>query len=112
MKEQVEEIVKYIQEHCLWQFFSRTWDREDNIEGILSRAAGILSNKTITAETPAEKCWSADARILVAELKCNIPWLTKLRSDEIEPVFSDVKNRIREIAVEKSRNLELNVKEY
>ena len=34
LKSQVDDLFDYVQERCLWQFFSRTWDRTENIEEI------------------------------------------------------------------------------
>jgi vanadium nitrogenase delta subunit len=112
MKEKAEELVLYIQEHCLWQFFSRSWDREENIEGILNKTAEILCNEAPDTETLADKCWLADARLLASDFKRVFPWIKELGKEEIGSVFSMVKLRMREITIEKSRNEELNVKNY
>ena len=42
MIEQVKQLVGYVQERCLWQFASRTWDRTENIEGVLKQVGALL----------------------------------------------------------------------
>ena len=112
MKEKTEELVKYIQERCLWQFFSRSWDREDNIGGIMTQSESILLGKNPVLETQMDRCWYADATILVDDLKRLFPWITAASPDEIRTVIDRVKQRMREIAIEKSRNEELNINNY
>jgi nitrogenase delta subunit len=112
MSERAEELVTYIQEHCLWQFFSRSWDRDENIEGILTRAGELLTGEPFVMETQADKCWQAEAGILVAEFKARMPWIAAATREEITGIIAEVKGRMKEITVEKSRNEELRVKNY
>ena len=37
MKDRIEQLVDFIMKWCLWQFHSRTWDRERQNEGILTK---------------------------------------------------------------------------
>lgn len=112
MKNKVEELTSFIQERCLWQFHSRTWDREENIEGVLTKVTGILTGEPLDIETAEEKCFYADAKILAAEFKDKFPWLNKLEKGQIKAVIEGVKERITEITVTKSLNGELNVENY
>ncbi|HSQ40947.1 MAG TPA: Fe-only/vanadium nitrogenase subunit delta [Fibrobacteraceae bacterium] len=112
MNEQIEELVTYIQERCLWQFHSRSWDREENIEAILTKTGEILVELPSVVETDAEKCWFADARILAATFKQQYPWIKSLNAEAIKVLFDGVKARMREITVEKSRNEELHQPNY
>lgn len=112
MSEKVEELVKYIQEHCLWQFFSRSWDRDENIAGILSKTEELLLGDSSVSETLADKCWLADAKILASEFKSHIPWIKTASKEEIKTVISGVKFRMKEITIDKSRNEELHAKNY
>ena len=112
MKEKTEEVVSYIQERCLWQFFSRSWDREENIAGIMTQIESMLTGKNPVLETQMDRCWYADATILVADLKRMFPRIPAASADEIRTVFARVKQRMREISIEKSRNEELNVSNY
>jgi vanadium nitrogenase delta subunit len=109
---QVDEIVTYIQENCLWQFFSRTWDRESNINGILALAFKILTGETPKCETPDERCYFANANSLAAEMKAKLPWLKELGKDDLAGVIAKVKDQIEDITVKHSLNGELNLPGY
>jgi hypothetical protein len=37
---------------CLWQFFSRSWDRKENIEGYLGKLTELLLGEPLTLTTP------------------------------------------------------------
>jgi nitrogenase delta subunit len=112
MKEKIEALVAYIQERCLWQFFSRSWDREENIEAILTKTKEIFCGEPSSTETMADKCWYADAKILVADFKTKFPWIKTCSKEETVAILSGVKDRMREITVSKSKNEELHVKNY
>lgn len=112
MKDKIEELVTHIQERCLWQFFSRAWDREENIEAILGKTYEIFAELPSAQETTAEKCWFADARILAADFKVSHPWIKTLNKTDLKTVFDGVKDRMREITVGKSMNEELHAPNY
>jgi vanadium nitrogenase delta subunit len=112
MNEKVEQLVTFIQENCLWQFFSRTWDREENIEGVLTKAVELLTGKESKLETTADKCFHADARILIADFKTTFPWIKDISADELTNILSGVKERMRYITITASKNEELNVQNY
>lgn len=107
-----EDLVNYIQERCLWQFYSRSWDREENIEGVLTKTQEILTDENSVLETDADRCWFADAKILVSDFKYHFPWLKEENSESIKTIIDGVKTRMREIAIEKSHNEELNISNY
>ncbi|BBB89814.1 MAG TPA: V-containing nitrogenase subunit delta [Methylomusa anaerophila] len=112
MIDKIEALTAYVQERCLWQFYSRAWDREENINGVLGTVEVLLSGETPVLDTAQEKCFYADAKILAAELKTKFSWLGNMEKSEIEPLIAGVKQRIREIAIEKSTNCELHVPNY
>jgi nitrogenase delta subunit len=112
MKEKIESLVEFIQERCLWQFHSRTWDREQTIEGVLARTGQILIGEEKPAKDPAEKCFHADAKLLVADFRTRFPWLSSLTKEELHTILDGVKARMRELAITGSRNAELNVENY
>jgi V-containing nitrogenase delta subunit len=109
---QTDDMVTFIQEHCLWQFHSRAWDRESNINGILPMAFQILTGETPKQETPDERCYFANANRLAAEMKDDLPWLEGLRKEELADVIDRVKDKIEDIAVKHSLNGELNQPGY
>lgn len=112
MNEKVEQLTNYIQERCLWQFFSRTWDREENIEGIITQTTEILCGEKPRIETPAERNYYADAKILVSDFKRLFPWIASLEKENIKRLLQDVKDKLSRIAVSESRNEELNDPNY
>lgn len=107
-----EEIVAFIQERCLWQFFSRSWDREENIEGIVDLLGKIIKKEHIRLETPADRCFYADAKILAGQLQERCPWIAELPFEQLDETLGGVKARMTEITVTKSRNAELRVSNY
>lgn len=112
MQEHIDALVNYIQGNCLWQFFSRTWDREENISGILSKTEALLAGSTPAIATDLDRCHLADAKMLSAEFRSNFPWITTMDKDRLHAVFQAVTERMREIAIVKSRNGELNIQYY
>ncbi|HMA64458.1 MAG: Fe-only/vanadium nitrogenase subunit delta [Fibrobacterota bacterium] len=112
MKQKAEEMVNYIQSRCLWQFFSRSWDREENIDGILTGTERIFCEEPPVLETDADRCWHADARILASDFRREFPWIKELTKEEIKIVLSAVKLRMKDIVITKSMNEELHVKFY
>jgi len=109
---QTDEIFTFIQEHCLWQFVSRTWDREENIDVVLSMAFTILTGNSPKYETPDERCHFADANSLAAEMKSALPWLEDLPKNDLADVIARVKERLVDITVKHSLNGELNQPGY
>jgi len=112
MNEKIEQLVTFIQQNCLWQFFSRTWDREENIEGILTKAAELLTGKQSMLETTADKCFHADARILVSDFKSQFPWIKETSADDVKAILAGVKERMRQLTITGSKNEELNIQNY
>ncbi|MDP4177318.1 MAG: V-containing nitrogenase subunit delta [Bacillota bacterium] len=112
MEEKIAEIYNYIQERCLWQFHSRTWDRKENINGTMDYFTKILKGEEVTRDTAQQKCSYADAKILVDELKVKFSWVNELSSEQIEELGTGVKDKLIDIMINKSLNLELNTPFY
>jgi V-containing nitrogenase delta subunit len=112
MQDKIDELVDYIQGNCLWQFFSRTWDREENICGVLGKTSDILTGVESVIANDIDRCHQADAKILSAEFKSKFSWIKELGADELRALLDSVAQRIREITITKSRNQELNIKYY
>ncbi len=106
--EKVDQLFGYVQERCLWQFFSRTWDRKENLDGIFSAATEFLTGKTPKRETPMEKLFYADAKIMVKDFEERFPWIRQEKPAEIVKLIEGVKERVWEISIDKSLNGELN----
>jgi len=112
MTKEAEDLVAFIQVHCLWQFASRTPDREENIKGVLAMTEELLAGGTPQPKTPMERCHFADARQLADQAKVALPWLNGTQKDDLHQVVSDAMARIHEITVEHSLNGELNQPGY
>jgi nitrogenase delta subunit len=112
MKNYTVELYQYIQEHYLWQFHSRSWDREANINGILGLTAQLLTDEVISLQTPAEKCYYADAVTFVKDIKKDFPGFLELDAEGIKAVIKSLKEKLMEVVVEKSLNCEVNVANY
>lgn len=107
MKEKIDQLTNHIQEKCLWQFFSRTWDREENIGGILTKAAEILCGEESSLETAFDKSFFADAKVLVSDFKRLYPWITSMEKNDIKVLLNGVKEELTDITITGSHNEEL-----
>jgi vanadium nitrogenase delta subunit len=112
MNNYTEDIYKFIQEHYLWQFHSRSWDRDANINGILGLAYQLLVKDVISLQTPAERCFYADAITFVKDIKKNFPEFLELGPEGIEGVIKSLKAKLHEIVIDKCLNLEVNAPNY
>lgn len=108
MNEKVDQLYGYVQERCLWQFFSRSWDRQENIDGILAKATDILTGKELALETPMDKLFYADAKIMVADFKTRFPWLETTGPAQVRDLMHRLKDRLVDAVITSSKNDELN----
>ena len=108
LDDKIEEVYGYIEERCLWQFFSRSWDRQENIDGVLDQAVRMLSGKDVERETPMDRLFYADATALVADVRERFPWLGEAGAEEIRQLFDGLKGRLVENVITRSKNRELN----
>jgi V-containing nitrogenase delta subunit len=107
IKDRTEEVTSLIQQRCLWQFHSRSWDREENINGVLGQAAKILTGEKVVLETLFDRAFYADAKILVADLESKFQWLSKMENSQKKVILESVKHKLIDIAITKSLNGEL-----
>ena len=107
MSEQVKQLVGYVQERCLWQFFSRTWDRQENIEGIMAAAEALLSGEKPKRDTPMEKIFYADAQEMVKDFRERFPWIASITPSEAKELIASLKAEMIDIAITRSLNQEL-----
>lgn len=106
--EKIDQLFGYVQERCLWQFFSRSWDRQENIDGILEAATAMLSGKEPKKETPMDRLFYADALTMVHDFKARFPWIVEAAPEEMGSLMSGLKDKLVEFAITKSLNHELN----
>jgi len=112
MKDRIEQLVDYIMKHCLWQFHSRTWDREKQNEGILTKTMQILCEEPVEKETPADRCYWVDAICLADAFKARYSWLTTLDKAELKLLMQGLKDRMDYLTITGSLNEELNDSKY
>lgn len=102
----------YIMKHCLWQFHSRSWDRERQNEEILSRAMQILCEDPVAKETPEERCYWVDALSLAEAFKERFVWFAEMDKESIKALMQKLKERIDYVTITGSLNKELTVARY
>ncbi|MEH1888244.1 MAG: V-containing nitrogenase subunit delta, partial [Nostoc sp.] len=112
IQERAAEVTKLIQERCLWQFHSRAWDREENINGVLNKTAQILTGEKVVLDTLIERGFYADAKILSADLEIRFSWLSKMENSQKKAVLESVKAMLVDIVITKSKNGELHYSLY
>ena len=112
LEDKINDVFSYTEERCLWQFFSRTWDREENIEGVVTQAAALLSGKPANRETPINRLHYADAKIMVDDLRERYPWVNKASEKEINEVMDGLKVRLVDTTITRSTNRELTHRLY
>lgn len=104
----LNELFSYIEERCLWQFFSRTWDRTENIEGVMNQFERLLKGQEPSKETPQERLFYADALPMVSDCRQRFPWLSELTQDELPELIQSLKERLVDTTITRSTNRELN----
>lgn len=112
MNENIEQMVDYIMKKCLWQFHSRSWDRERQNREILTKTTQILCEEPTEHETPEDKCYWVDAVCLADAFKSRFSWLNKMSKDEIKTLMQGLKDRIDFLTITGSLNEELTVPLY
>ncbi|MCB2293342.1 Fe-only/vanadium nitrogenase subunit delta [Clostridium algoriphilum] len=112
MEDRVAEIVSFIQQRYLWQFAPRTWDREENINGILDQASELLIGQEVSLDTPKENCFYADAKFFVNEIKSKFLWLNEMDNAQRKALINSTKAKMIEITITKSLNLEVDNPKY
>lgn len=112
MHEHVEEMIDYIMKKCLWQFHSRTWDRERQNEGVLGVALKVLCDEPVELSSPEQRCYWVDAVCLVDAYKERHPWFLKMNKTEIKALWQALKERLDYLTISGSLNEELTDKHY
>ena len=108
MGSKVDDLYDYVQERCLWQFSSRSWDRSENIDGVISKATDMLLGKTPETATPVERLHMADAKIMVDDFRSRFPWIKDVSEEEVRELMRELRERVTDIAITSSKNHELN----
>lgn len=112
MKDRIAQLEDYIMKHCLWQFHSRTWDRERQNAGVLGKTTQILCNEPVARETLEDRCYWVDAVCLADAFKKRFLWLNEMGNAEIKTLMHGLKERIDYVTISGSLNKELTDKLY
>jgi len=107
MKDKIAQLEVYIMKHCLWQFHSRTWDRERQNEGVLGTTTNILCGEPVANETREDRCYWVDAVCLADAFENRYPWLHEMDKAEIKTLMQGLKERIDYTTITGSLNKEL-----
>lgn len=108
LEDKLDDLYDYVQERCLWQFFSRTWDRQENIDGVLGQVEKLLKGEAPVRNSPMEKLFYSDAVVMVSDIKARFPWIGQSGHEEITQLMDGLKSRLVETVITKSTNRELN----
>lgn len=112
MKSRVEELFSFIQERCLWQFYSRSWDREENINKILDTTLEIFAGRQAKDETLMDKYFYTEAKAFSQVIKDKFPWFLELDESGKKSLINDLKAKLLDVVVTKSLNAELKNPNY
>nr|AAD40074.1 vanadium dinitrogenase delta subunit [nitrogen-fixing bacterium SM1]AAD40077.1 vanadium dinitrogenase delta subunit [nitrogen-fixing bacterium SM2] len=107
MSTRVEQLYQYIEERCLWQFFSRTWDREENIEGVLNQFGRLMTGEAPLKETPMDRLFYADALPIANDCRERFDWAATITKDDIAELIASIKGQLVENTITRSTNREL-----
>ncbi|MEC5344420.1 Fe-only nitrogenase subunit delta [Brenneria populi] len=108
----IEAMVDYIMKNCLWQFHSRSWDREKQNAGILLKTQQILCDEAVDLSTPADRCYWADAAVLAEAYRARFAWLKEMDNDAIRALMKALHERIDYLTITGSLNAELTDQRY
>ena len=107
-QQQIDQLFAYVQERCLWQFHSRSWDRQENIDGIIAAATDLLHDKHPKKHAPMDRLFYADAKLMVDDFKQRFPWIAALEPTKQTELMTELKERLVDHTITHSLNHELN----
>ncbi len=111
-QQQIDQLFGYVQERCLWQFHSRSWDRQENIDGIISTATDLLHGQQPKKHAPMDRMFYADAKAMVDDLKVRFPWILDLEPTRVTELMAGLKSKLVDQTITQSLNRELHDKLY
>ncbi len=113
MEDKALELYKFIQERYLWQFYSRSWDRDENISAIFDKYSKLLSGEKVENEdTLKDKAYYAEAKTVADETKKKFDWLSSLGKEQIQLILGQVKEKLVDVTITRSQNGELHNPNY
>ncbi len=112
LQQQIEQMIDYIMKKCLWQFHSRTWDRERQNAQILGTTTALLCDEPVELSTPEQRCYWADAVCLAEAYRERFAWLATMSHHEIRALMQGVHQRLDFLTISGSLNAELTDRHY
>ena len=112
IEERANLLVDYIMKHCLWQFHSRSWDRERQNREILTKTKEILCEENVEPSDRLDRCHWVDAVLLARNYRNTFPWMDAMSVSEIKEVMQLVYEKVNYQTVTGSLNLELKDEHY
>lgn len=109
---QIEQLVDYIMKNSLWQFNSRSWDREAQNKGVLGKTSQLLCGEPVDLSTPNERCYWVDAVVLADAFRARFNWLNEMDISQIKPLMTALHERIDYLTITGSLNAELTDQHY
>ena len=106
------ELLAYFQKNTLWQFFSRDWDREENLTGMFDALSKLVGKEALPRETPMQKVFYADAVVMIPEINARVPGFSELPKEAALAALEEVKKELWDIVITNSKNEELSVELY
>lgn len=107
LKGQIDDLFDYVQERCLWQFFSRTWDRTENIDGVIGQAERMLLGQAPLRDTPMQRLHAVDAMSMVDDFRKRFAWIAQSSPEEIKAVLQGLREKLTDHTITRSKNHEL-----
>jgi hypothetical protein len=112
MQEKIGAVYDYVMGRCLWQFYSRNWDREDNINTIMAYVARLAVGLDVERDTKIKNSHYADAKILAQQLSERFDWFDALEYKDLVSLCEAVRGKLINIAVVNSLNVERTESNY
>lgn len=105
-------LLEYFQKNTLWQFFSRDWDRKENLDGVFGALDLLVKGEPVPRETPMDKVFYADAVVLLPELLAKVPGFAELGVVARLEALATSKAELWDIVLTHSKNAELYAELY
>ena len=112
MQQQIEQMIDYIMKKCLWQFHSRSWDRERQNAQILGTTTALLCAEQVELSTPEQRCYWADAVCLADAFRERFAWLASMDKEAIRTLMQGLHQRLDFLTITGSLNAELTDQRY
>ena len=109
---QADQLVNFIMKNCLWQFHSRTWDRERQNREILTMTKEILCEENEEPTGRLDRCYWVDAVVLARNYHKYFPWMKAMNNAEITEVMQKVREKVDYQTITGSLNKELTDEHY